>query len=140
VAVLAGLPRSRRLVLDAGAILALAEGDGDARATIARARREGYGVVVPMPVIAQVHRGGRDHARVDRVLNAVDETLPTSEATARRAGELLGLAATDDAIDGIVAAEALAAAPAVILTSDRPDLRRLLESQPDGRRVAIIGV
>ena len=83
------LPRSRRLILDAGGILALASGDGVARAALERARREGYVVVIPTPVLTQVHRGDRDRARVDRVVNAVDALLPTSAQIARRAGELL---------------------------------------------------
>jgi len=89
VASVGALPRSRRLILDSGGILALARGDGVARAALERARREGYVVVIPTPVLTQVHRGGRDHAWVDRVVNAVDALLPTSAQIARRAGELL---------------------------------------------------
>jgi predicted nucleic acid-binding protein len=128
------------MVLDAGAVLALSAGRPVARAAIHRARLEGYGVVIPAPVVAQVHRGGRDRARIDRVLNAVDEIAPTTDEIARLAGELLAAAGIEDAIDAIVAAEALASAPSVVLTSDRPDIRRLLETQPDGARVAVVRV
>lgn len=134
------LPRSRRLILDAGGILALSRGDGDARAALERARREGYVVVVPTPVLAQVHRGGRDRARIDRIINTVDSLLPTSESIARRAGELQAVAGTSDPVDAIVVAEALAAVPALILTSDPDDLRRLLDGQPSAGRIAIIAV
>lgn len=140
MAPIAGLPRARHLVLDAGGILALAAGHDLARDALLRARREGYGVVIPAPVVAQVHRGGRDRARIDRVLKAVDEIVPTTEEIARRAGELLAAAGTDDAIDAIVVAEALASVPAVIVTSDRPDMRRLLDTQSDGARVVVIDV
>lgn len=71
-----GLPQCGRLILDSGGILALANGNGDARAAIERARLAGYGVIVPAPVVAEVHRGGRDHTRIDRVLNAVDAGGP----------------------------------------------------------------
>lgn len=134
------LPRSRRLILDAGGILALSRGDGDARAALERARREGYVVVVPTPVLAQVHRGGRDRARIDRIINTVDALLPTSEDVARRAGELQAVAGTSDPVDAIVVAEALAAVPALILTSDPDDLRRLLDGQPSAGRIMIIAV
>lgn len=134
------LPRSRRLILDAGGILALSRGDGDARAALERARREGYVVVVPTPVLAQVHRGGRDRARIDRIINTVDALLPTSEDVARRAGELQAMAGTSDPVDAIVVAEALAAVPALILTSDPDDLRRLLDGQPSAGRIMIIAV
>lgn len=134
------VPRSRRLVLDAGAILALARGDAVARARLARAVREGYVAVIPTPVLAQVHRGGHDRARIDRAVNAVGAVLPTSEAIARRAGELQAKTGTADVVDAIVVAEALASAPAVILTSDPRDLGRLLEDEPEADRVRLVGV
>ena len=134
------LPRSRRVILDAGGVLALARGDGLARAALVRAKREGYVVVIPTPVLAEVHRGGRRRAGVDHVVKRVNALLPTSPDTARRAGELMGAAGTDDAVDAIVVAEALASIPAVVLTSDADDIRRLLGSEPDAARVAIVRV
>lgn len=128
------------MILDAGGILALARRDGLARAALDRAIREGYVVVIPTPVLAQVYRGGRDRADVDRVLNKVDAVLPTSERVARRAGELQAKTGTTDAVDAIVAAEALASVPALILTSDARDLERLLEGEPEAARIAVIGV
>jgi len=130
----------RRLILDAGGILALARGDGVARSVVERARREGYVVVIPTPVLTQVHRGGRDHAMVDRVVKAVDALLPTSADVARRAGELLARSGMIDAVDAIVAAEALMSAPALILTSDPEDLARLVEHQPEARDIRLIGI
>ncbi len=127
-------------MLDAGGILALSRGDGDARAALERARAEGYVVVIPTPVLAEVHRGGRDRAHVDRVVNKVDALLPTSAETARRAGELLGASGSDDPVDAIVVAEALAAVPSVIITSDPGDIRRLLQTRADGVRVAVVSV
>lgn len=135
-----GLPSSHRVILDAGGILALSRGNGDARAAVARARIEGFVVVIPTPVLAEVHRGGRDRAQIDRVVNKVDALLPTSEDVARRAGELLGASGTDDPVDAIVVAEALAAVPSVIITGDADDIRRLLLTQSDGPRVAVVSV
>jgi predicted nucleic acid-binding protein len=99
------------MILDAGGILALARQEGLARAALDRAIHEGYVVVIPTPVLAQVHRGGRDRAQLDRILKAVDAFLPTSERVARRAGELLAKTGTSDVVDAIVAAEALASLP-----------------------------
>ncbi len=127
-------------MLDAGGILALSRGDGDARAALERARAGGYVVVIPTPVLAEVHRGGRDRAHVDRVVNKVDALLPTSAETARRAGELLGASGSDDPVDAIVVAEALAAVPSVIITSDPGDIRRLLQTRSDGVGVAVVSV
>jgi hypothetical protein len=86
-----------------------------------------------------VHRGGRGRAGIDRVVKAVGILLPTSADVARLAGESLGRTGTTDVVDAIVAAEALAALPAVILTSDARDLTRLIEG-PQARRVVVIGV
>ena len=132
------LPRLRRMILDAGGILALTRGSADARAALDRAVREGYVVLIPTPVLAQVHRGGHDRAHVDRVVNRVDALLPTSALVARRAGELQAKAGTSDAIDAIVAAEALESVPSLILTSDPGDLERLLEGEPEAARVVVI--
>ncbi len=97
-------------------------------------------LVIPTPVLAQVHRGGRDRARIDRVVNTVDALLPTSERVARVAGKLQAKAGTSDAVDAIVAAEALAAVPALILTSDPADIARLLDGAPGADRVRVIAV
>jgi len=140
VASIESLPRARRLILDTGGILALVRLGLVARAALERAVREGYVVVIPTPVLAQVHRGGHDRAHVDRVVNKVDALLPTSALVARRAGELQAKAGTSDAIDAIVAAEALESAPSLILTSDRGDLERLLDGEPEAARVVVIGV
>lgn len=134
------LPRSRRLILDSGAIIAVAHGDGLARATLERARREGYVVVIPTPVLTQVHRAGRDRAGVDRVVKAVDALLPTSSQVARRAGELLGHSGTSDAVDAIVAAEALLSAPSLVLTSDARDIMLLIEGQPEASAVRVVAI
>lgn len=134
------LPRSRRLIPDSGAILAVARGDGVARAALERARREGYVIVIPTPVLTQVHRGGRDRAGVDRVVKAVDALLPTSAQVARQAGEALAQSGTSDAVDAIVAAEALLSAPSLVLTSDARDIMLLIEGQPDAASVRVIAI
>jgi len=126
-----------RLILDAGALIALVRGDVRARAIVTRALDEGLLVVVPTPVLAQVHRGGRDRAKTDRALLWIDQFVPTTTSIARNAGELLGRAGHSDAIDGIVAAEALNGTPAAIVTSDPVDITNLIEAGDGSRRVAI---
>ena len=128
-----------RLVLDAGGVLALARRDRRALEGVALALTRGALVVIPTPVIAQVHRGGHAGARVDAILR-VSVALPTSDTIARAAGELLGASGQADAIDAIVVAEALFAQPALIMTSDPGDLRALIAGQADRARVAIMAV
>jgi len=130
----------RSVILDAGALIQLQRGDDDTRAVLDWATRRHYPVVVPTPVIAQVHRGGRDHAGLDRIFKMAKRLTPTSEEVARRAGELLGRTGKRDAVDAIVAAEALDSAPSMIITSDPDDLTRLTDGDPEGARVVVFGV
>ena len=97
-------------------------------------------MVIPTPVLAQVHRGGRDRARVDRIINKVDALLPTSDRVARFAGELQAKSGTSDAVDAIVAAEALLVVPALVMMSDPGDLAIFLEDAQEAGRVRVIAV
>jgi predicted nucleic acid-binding protein len=130
---------SRQLVLDAGALIALARGNAAARAIIRRALRRGYKVMVPTPVVAQVHRGGWDRTSMDRALKAVDVFPETSLETAMRAGVLLGRTGLTDAVDAIVVAEA-SNAHTTIVTSDRDDIGRLVDADDAGRDVYVEAV
>jgi len=132
--------RPGRLVLDAGGVSAIADGDGLARATLDRACREGWLVVIPAPVLTEVHTGRRDHARVVRVVNAVDMLIATTPERARQAGELRSRSGVLDVVDAIVVAEAVAFPPALVMTSDPDDVRRLIEAAGASGRVAIVAV
>ena len=88
-----------RLILDAGALIALARGDVRTRAIIMRSLDDGMRVEVPTPVLAQVHRGGHDRARSTALCFAIDQFTPTATRIARDAGELLGEAGLTDAVD-----------------------------------------
>ena len=125
---MAPLTTGRRLILDSGGVSATADGNPIARAALDRARREGWLVVIPAPVLVEGHTGRSDHARIDRVVNAVDMLLSTTPDTARRAGELRSRSGVTDVVDAIVVAEAVALFPALILTSDPDDIGRLLEA------------
>ena len=120
-------PAPQRLILDAGAVLALAQSDRRARGFVARARELGADVVVPAVVVAETARGsGPRDAPVNRVLKAVGEVPAATEPTARLAGRLLAAAASNATIDALVVAEAvLGGGAAVVLTDDPDDLRAL---------------
>ena len=132
--------RPGRLVLDAGGVSAIADGDGLARATLDRVRREGWLVVIPAPVLTEVHTGRRDQARVVRVVNAVDMLIATTPERARQAGELRSRSGVLDVVDAIVVAEAVAFPPVLVMTSDPDDIRRLIEAAGASGRVAIVAV
>jgi len=79
--------------------------------------------------------GGRD-AEINRVLSILQRELGAirapDERTARIAGRLRHRASTDDGIDALVAAAAVAmGTKVVLLTSDRADLERLLSGESD---------
>jgi hypothetical protein len=132
--------RRRLLVLDSGGVSAIADGNGVARAALERARREGWLVVIPAPVLVEVHTGRRDHPRIDRVINAVDMLIETTPGRAREAGELRSRSGVLDVVDAIVVAEAVSAAPALIMTSDPDDIRALVEAAEAMDRAMVIAV
>jgi predicted nucleic acid-binding protein len=124
---------AQRLILDSGAVIALARGDVRARAMLAIALERSADVRIPVAVLAETLRGGARDAPIHRVRNAVD-VFPTPEAVGRLAGALLGRTRGANTIDALVAAEALIAG-ADILTANTEDLAALL---PNQRRVTIV--
>src|SRR5919201_1766930 len=98
-----GPPCMARLILDSGAIIALAAGNERARCFVQRAVRERILAVIPAVVIAETTRGGARDAAVNRVIKAVDEVALVTEAVAREAGRLLARARVANAtIDALV--------------------------------------
>jgi predicted nucleic acid-binding protein len=116
-----------RLILDSGAVVALARRDPVARAYIERALNQGDLVVIPAVVIAETTRGGPQDAPVNQVIKAVNEVTAVTEATARQAGRLLGKSSRRGmTVDALVAAAAVSLRPAVVLTGDPRDMAELL--------------
>jgi predicted nucleic acid-binding protein len=115
----------QRLILDAGAVIALSRADLRARAALAAAVEAGADVAVPSVVVAETVRGVAADAPVNRVLKSVGEITPADEAVGRRAGRLLGASGSRATIDAIVVATALEAGGAVVLTGDPDDLSAL---------------
>jgi predicted nucleic acid-binding protein len=127
-----------RLILDSGAVIALARRDVRVRAYITRALEVDAAVLVPPVVVAETTRGtGPRDAPVNRVLHAVGEVPPTTEATARVAGALLAAARSKATVDALVVAEAVQAGGGRVLTGDPADLRRLATAHAEVRIEAI---
>lgn len=132
-----GFPAPRRLILDSGAVIALARRDQRALAFLARALELNAQVEIPVVVVAEVVRGGPRDAPVNRVLRAVGSVPAAREAHARIAGELLGRARSAATVDALVVAHAVEAGGAHVLTGDRGDLARLAASHPEIRIHAV---
>jgi len=132
-----GFPAPARLILDSGAVIALARRDKRALAFLARALELKVQVEIPVAVVAETIRGGPRDAPVNRVLKAVGSVPAAREVHGRIAGELLGRAGSAATIDALVVAQAVEAGGAHILTGDREDLARLAASHPQVRLHAV---
>lgn len=128
-----------RLILDSGAVIALARHDPRARAYLARALELGVEVQVPVPVVAETIRGSARDAPVHRVLKAVGEVPVLTEGHGRTAGRLLGEAGSTSTIDALVVAVAVEAGGGDILTGDEDDLGRLAAGHPEVRIQPLAG-
>ena len=102
-------------------MIAWSRGDARTRALLTRALELALDIRIPVPVLAEILRGGARDAPIHRVRNAVD-VFPTEEPTTRLAGALLGLTGGANTVDALVAAG--------VLTSDADDLRALLAGHP----------
>ena len=123
-----------RLILESGAIIALAAGSERARRFLQRAARERILAVIPAVVIAETTRGGARDAAVNWVIKAVDQVALVTDAVAREAGRLLAAApAANATIDALVVATAARREPKVILTGDVDDIRALAAGYPHVR-------
>ena len=116
-----------RLVLDAGALIALERNDRRMWARLQAAAEASLEVVVPSGALAQVWRGTANQARLSQALNKT--RLGEFDAVARAAGELCHATRSSDPIDAAVVLNA-AGTISVIVTSDPNDLRRLVRSLP----------
>jgi predicted nucleic acid-binding protein len=113
------------LVLDAGALSALAGRAGRARVQALRDRGL-WPPIVPSVICVEAltGHGGRD-AAPNRLLKACDVVEHLDLRTARRAGSLRFAARRGSAVDAIVVAVAEQQGGAVVLTTDVPDLSAL---------------
>jgi len=124
-----------RLVLGAGALIALDRGDRRVAGLIALGRRAAADLVTVAPVVGQTWRDGARHARLSRALPMVD-VLAVDLASAQAAGEVLRESGGSDVVDALVA---LAARPGdQILTSDPEDIAQLLTAR--GVTAAVVSV
>lgn len=122
----------QRLILDSGAVIALARGDHRPRAFLERALELRAPIEIPVAVVAETLRGhGPRDASVHRVLKAIRAVPPTTEAIGRRAGTLLGRAGMSATVDALVVAQAIEAGGAHVMTGDSEDLERLARNDSD---------
>ncbi len=130
------------LVLDSEAVSALAaprERGAAARraqAVLTEAARRNALVRIPAAVLAEVYRGSRRDAGVNRVVGRGNRVVALDHRIARIAGGLLGRDQLDSchAVDASVVATAVGLGGAVIATGDPDDIRSLAR---DHRNVVV---
>ena len=123
-----------RIVLDAGALIALERNDRALWVAVKLAAVRNADVVVPTTALAQVWRGTAAQAQLARALSYC--VLAAFDPHARAVGELCGRSRTTDICDAHVAIVAATRADA-LYTSDPKDMARLL-SVYGRRKPAII--
>ncbi len=120
-----GTRSPRPIVLDTGALIAIERGDERMSALLQASLGRPVHFLIPANVLAQAWRDGSRQARLALFLKAPEvEVLPLSEAHARAAGVLCGLARTRDVVDASVVIAARAHQCAVV-TGDPDDLLAL---------------
>ena len=115
---------------DTGFLIGLERAKPRAVALLAAARRRSLLISVPAAVVAEWWRGGRDQARILKLV----EVEAMSERLAKSAGEAIAAVAGATVVDAIVVASA-AARGSVVYTSDFDDLSRLRDRHFRGVRV-----
>jgi predicted nucleic acid-binding protein len=113
-----------RLVLDAGALIAIDRNDRRVAGLIALGRRAGADLVTVAPVVGQAWRDSARQARLARALPMID-VLDVDRASAQAAGEVLRDTGGSDIVDALIA---LGTRPGdQVLTSDPGDIDTLLD-------------
>jgi predicted nucleic acid-binding protein len=115
-----------RLVLDAGALIALERSDRRVVALITLGRRGGAELVTVAPVVGQVWRDGARQAHLSRALPMID-VVPVDLGSAQVAGELMGETGRSDVVDALLALAVRAGDQ--VLTSDPDDIAQLLRAR-----------
>lgn len=124
-----------RLILDSGALSALAEGEPLALAWAKVATTKGMLLAIPAPVLAECTTGRASDARVNSVLRKLElGVIDTTAAIAREAGAIRFLAnAPEKTVDALIVATSTFFPRSILLTSDPDDLTALASHRPDAR-------
>jgi predicted nucleic acid-binding protein len=112
-----------RIVLDAGALIALERNDRAVWAALKLAASSSSDVIVPSAALAQAWRGTASQALLAKALRHC--VIASFDALARAVGELCGRTRTTDICDAQVAIVAVTHCD-VLYTSDPADMRRLI--------------
>ena len=128
-----------RLILDSGAVIALAAGDAAMQSHLRIARERDILVIVPAVIVAETTRGAASDAPVNRALKLMGQIAAIDEPVARLAGRLLRqvqdnrVTHVSPTIDALVGAVAISRGGGTILTGDLTALGALAADHPEVR-------
>jgi len=117
----AGAPTN---VVDAGALIAFDRGDARARRYFQRSRENGFRLVIPAAVLAQVWRDAARQVNLASLVRDACTVEPLDEQRAKAAGILCGRSGTADIADASVVLAARIHR-GLVVSSDPDDLRRI---------------
>lgn len=123
------------VVYDAAVLIAADRSERQAWAEHKARLEMGLIPLVPAPVVSQVSRSPQQ-VQLRRFLTGC-EVVPFDESFAHETGRLLGKTRTTDVVDAAVVVVALRN-KAVVLTSDRDDIERLVRAAGGEVRVSIL--
>jgi hypothetical protein len=110
------------MILDAGALIAVANNDRRMISRLVAAQEHGEDLKTHPMVVAQAWRDGRRQGTLARLLRAV-QIIPIDNELGRRSGELLAKSKKHDPIDAAVVL--IADDHEAVATSDEQDIRAL---------------
>ena len=125
-----------RILLDAGALIALDRSERTMWGRLTVAARDSTPLLTHGGIVGQVWRSARKQAQVGKALNAIN-VLPIDADLGRAAGLLLAKSGTADVLDAALAC--LCESGDVLYTSDLDDLTMLIEARGI-RNVAVVRV
>jgi len=129
------------VILDADGVTKVARRDQRIRLMLERLAVERQAVLVmPLIVVTQALAQGVGEGAIERVVRSSLTTTGLDMPRVRIAAHLLRDSGTRDVVDTLVCGEALLRVPSVLITSDPVDMRRLLDEDPRGPRVAVWSV
>lgn len=97
-------------------------------------------MIIPLVGVVQALAHGSGERAIERLVRESLDAVGPDMMRARLAAHLLRDPGTTDVVDALVCGEALLRVPSVLITGDPGAMRRLLDGDPRGPRVAVWGV
>jgi hypothetical protein len=133
--------RPLSIILDADGVTKLARRDRRVRLMLDHLTTvQDTVMIVPLVGVVQALAHGSGERAIERLVRTSLDSVGLDMMRARIAAHLLRDSGTTDVADALICGEALMRVPSVLITSDPIDMRRLLDEDSRGPRVAVWSV